>query len=220
MLGPAEQVFAVLQERVSGVFRKPFEIDGHTIRAVARYGIARYPDDGESAKSLLENAEAALKDAKAGGEDFVHYKMQAHRGQDQRLALEQRLRVAIEERQFLLHYQPKIDICSGRIVGLEALLRWDDPERGLVAPGEFLPVLEATHLIVEVGDRVIKQALTDLCHWAGLGIGDAGCGQRVTLAASAAGFRRSGADAPACLFRQGTLRPGRGDHGNGVAAGF
>ena len=170
LLGCAEQELSLLQERISGLFLKAFEIDGHTIRASARYGIARYPEDGASPRLLLENAEAALKGAKAAGEDFVPYRMQTHRGQDQRLALEQRLRVAIEERQFLLHYQPKIDVGSGRIVGLEGLLRWNDPARGLIAPGEFLPILEATHLIVEVGDRVVKQAVEELRYWAALGL--------------------------------------------------
>ena len=171
LLGSAGQELSLLQERISGLFLKAFEIDGHTIRASARYGIARYPADGENPPTLLENAEAALKGAKAAGEEFVQYRMQTHRGQEQRLALEQRLRVAIEERQFLLHYQPKIDMGSGRIVGLEGLLRWNDPGRGLVAPGEFLPILEATHLIVEVGDRVVKQAVADLRYWASMGLG-------------------------------------------------
>ena len=170
LLGSPQQAFSLLHERISRLFTKPFDIEGHMIRASARCGIARFPDDGETPSSLLENAEAALKSAKTGGENFVTYKLQMHRGQDERLALEQRLRVAIEEKQFVLHYQPQIDIGSGRIVALEALLRWNEPGRGLVAPGQFLPVLEATHLITEVGDWVIEQALDALRKWATAGL--------------------------------------------------
>ncbi len=170
LLGAPDQAFSLLHERISRLFTKPFEFDGHTIRVSTRCGIARFPDDGGNPSSLLENAEAALKSAKAAGESFVSYKLQMHRGQDERLALEQRLRVAIEEKQFVLHYQPQIDIGSGRIVALEALLRWNEPGRGLIAPGHFLPVLESTHLITEVGDWVIEQALADLGDWAKAGL--------------------------------------------------
>jgi diguanylate cyclase (GGDEF)-like protein/PAS domain S-box-containing protein len=170
LLGAPEESLSLLHERISRLFIEPFEIDGHTIRAAARCGIARYPDDGEDPKSLLENAEAALQSAKAAGESFLPYRLQMHRGQDERLALEQRLRIAIEKRQFVLHYQPQVDIGSGRITALEALLRWDDPGRGLVAPGQFLPVLEATQLITEVGDWVIEQAVVDLRGWARMGL--------------------------------------------------
>jgi len=170
LLGAPEQALSLLNERISQLFARPFEIEGHTIRAAARCGIARFPDDGESATALLENAEAALKSARTGGQSFVAYQLQMHRGQDERLALEQRLRIAIEQKQFVLYYQPQIDIGSGRIVALEALLRWNAPGRGLVAPGTFLPVLEATHLITEVGDWVIEQALADLRNWADLSL--------------------------------------------------
>jgi EAL domain-containing protein (putative c-di-GMP-specific phosphodiesterase class I) len=170
LLGSPEQSFSLLHERVSRLFAKPFDVAGHTIRVAARCGIARFPEDGESSVSLLENAEAALKSAKAGGESFVSYKLQMHRGQDERLALEQRLRIAIEEKQFVLHYQPQIDIGSGRIVALEALLRWKEPGGTLVPPGQFLPVLEATQMITDVGDWVIEQALADLRGWAASGV--------------------------------------------------
>ncbi|MGA2842008.1 MAG: EAL domain-containing protein [Steroidobacteraceae bacterium] len=170
LLGSPEHAFALLHERIFRLFAKAFEIDGHTIRVGVRCGIASFPEDGQGAVALLENAEAALKSAKESGESFLPYKMQMHRGKDQRLALEQRLRVAIEEQQFVLHYQPKVDIGSGRLVGLEALVRWNEPGRGLVAPAEFLPVLESTQLIAEVGDWVMQQAIADLRRWASIGL--------------------------------------------------
>ena len=165
LLGSPEIAFSLLHERVAGLFTKPFEVHGHTIRAGVRCGIACFPQDGSGATTLLENAEAALRSAKASGEHFQTFKLQMHRGNDRRLSLEQRLRVAVEEHQFVLHYQPKVDIDSCRVVGLEALLRWDEPGKGLVAPAEFMPVLESTQLIVEVGDWVMQQAIADLRRW-------------------------------------------------------
>jgi diguanylate cyclase (GGDEF)-like protein/PAS domain S-box-containing protein len=187
LLGPVDHAVARLHERISALFARPFEIEGHTIRAVARAGIARYPEDGEHAAALIENAEAALKSAKSAGERFLPYRLQMHRGQDKRLELETRLRAAVEERQFLLHYQPKVDIGSGELVGLEALIRWQDPTRGLIAPGEFLPVLEATQMIVEVGEWVLDQALADARRWF-----DAGLKIRVAINVSPWQLRRGG----------------------------
>ena len=170
LLGAPEQAFALLHERISRLFTKPFEIAGHSIRVSARCGIARFPEDGEEPAALLENAEAALKNAKAGGESFVPYRLQMQSCKVDLLELVQRLRVAVEERKFVLHYQPQVDIGSGRIVALESLLRWNEPGRGLVAPAQFLPVLEATQLITEVGDWVVERALADMRGWAALGL--------------------------------------------------
>ena len=185
LLGSVDHAVARLHERIAALFARPFEIEGHTIRAVARAGIARYPEDGENALELIENAEAALKSAKSAGERFLPYRLQMHRGQDNRLELETRLRAALEERQFVLHYQPKVDIGSGELVGLEALIRWQDPSRGLIAPSEFLPVLEATQMIVEVGEWVLDQALEDARRWF-----DAGLQTRVAINVSPWQLRR------------------------------
>src|SRR5712672_409426 len=185
LLGSVDHAVARLHERIAALFARPFELEGHTIRAVARAGIARYPEDGENALELIENAEAALKSAKSTGERFLPYRLQMHRGQDKRLELETRLRAALEERQFVLHYQPKVDIGSGQLVGLEALIRWQDPARGLIAPSEFLPVLEATQMIVEVGEWVLDQALEDARRWF-----DAGLQTRVAINVSQWQMRR------------------------------
>ena len=170
LLGTPEIALSLLHQRVAEFFKKPFEVHGHTIRVGVRCGIACFPQDGVSAEKLLENAETALRDAKAAGDNFQSYRLHLHRGNDRRLSLEQRLRVAIEQQQFALHYQPKIDIESGRVVGLEALLRWDEPGSGLVSPSEFIPVLETTQLIVEAGDWVMQQAIADLRRWQNAGI--------------------------------------------------
>jgi EAL domain-containing protein (putative c-di-GMP-specific phosphodiesterase class I) len=148
--------------------------------------VARAPADGTAAATLLGNAEAALKRAKDTGEQYLHYKLEMHSEVAEQLALEIKLRNAIDERQFVLHYQPQVRIATGRIESVEALLRWEDPERGLVAPAQFLPVLESTGLIVAVGDWVLRQAVRDCRRWARMGLGPV----RVGVNASALQLRR------------------------------
>ena len=110
------------------------------------------------ANALVQHAELALQEARASGVRQLNYSAEKHSEMMARLALEQQLRIALERRQFVLHYQPKIDFATRRICGAEALLRWQDPQSGLVAPGAFLPVLESTGLILDVGAWVIEQA--------------------------------------------------------------
>jgi EAL domain-containing protein (putative c-di-GMP-specific phosphodiesterase class I) len=132
-------------------------------------GLARFPEAGADAESLLQNAEAALHQARKSGDRHLRYRRDMSAEVLERLALEQRLRAALEANQFVLHYQPTVDLVSGAIVGAEALLRWRDPARGLVAPDGFLSVLESTGLILEVGEWVLRQAIADLRCWQQLG---------------------------------------------------
>lgn len=164
----AENISAMLS---SAVFGKPFEIEGHAIRVNCPVGIARYPNDGESADTLVHKAEAALKRAKDSGEQFLTYKLQMHGEIAGRMHLEHKLRTALDEEQFFLHYQPQLDIATGRIQSLEALIRWNDPEGGLVMPGQFLPILESSGLIVAVGSWVLARAAQDCRRWRELGLG-------------------------------------------------
>ncbi|MFI4866415.1 MAG: putative bifunctional diguanylate cyclase/phosphodiesterase [Steroidobacterales bacterium] len=164
----AENISAML---ASAVFGKPFEIEGHAIRVSCPVGTARYPNDGESAGTLVHKAEAALKRAKDSGEQFLTYKLQMHGEIAGRMQLEHGLRTAFDEEQFVLHYQPQLDIATGRIESLEALLRWNDPESGLVMPGHFLPMLESSGLIVPVGSWVLARAAQDCRRWRALGLG-------------------------------------------------
>src|SRR5690606_38898095 len=112
---------------------------------------ALFPSDGDEAEALLANAEAALKVAKSRGSLYVFYSPGINARVAERVSLETRLRRAVENEQFLLHYQPKIDLRSGAVAGLEALIRWQTPDDGLVSPGVFIPVLEDTGLIMDVG---------------------------------------------------------------------
>ena len=158
----------VIDPRIIRPLAEPFVIDGVELRTAVKIGIALYPADGETAETLFVNAEAALKRAKAGAERYLFYSPEMNARVAQHLHLESRLRKAVEQKQFLLHYQPKVDLATRRIRGLEALIRWRDPERGLVSPLEFIPVLEESGLIVDVGRWVIEQAIADTRAWRAL----------------------------------------------------
>jgi diguanylate cyclase (GGDEF)-like protein len=169
MTGAAEPM-TILQGNLAAVFGQPFEIEGREIPVIVKSGLALYPDDGKDAAVLVQNAEAALRNARASGQRHFHYTLEQHSEVVARLALQHKLRTAIERRQFELHYQPKVNIKTRRIDGVEALVRWRDPESGLVLPAAFLPLLESTGLIAEVGDWVLEQAAKDCQHWPALGL--------------------------------------------------
>jgi diguanylate cyclase (GGDEF)-like protein len=170
MTRDAADPMATLQGNLAAVFGRPFEIEGREIPISVKSGLALYPEDGKEAAVLVQNAEAALRNARTSGRRHLHFSLEQHSEVVARLALEHKLRTAIERRQFELHYQPKVNIKTRRIEGVEALIRWRDPGSGLVAPGAFLPLLESTGLIVEVGDWVLEQAATDCQHWQRLGL--------------------------------------------------
>jgi diguanylate cyclase (GGDEF)-like protein/PAS domain S-box-containing protein len=168
------------------VFRDVFKIEGRAIRASFKSGIARYPLDGEDANTLTQRAEAALKRAKESGEPYLHYQVDMHSELSERLALEHNLRAALDEHQFVLYYQPQVNIATGRIDGVEALLRWNDPQGGLTLPARFLPVLESSGMIVAVGDWVLRQAALDCQRWKRAGLGPI----RIAVNVSAQQIRR------------------------------
>jgi diguanylate cyclase (GGDEF)-like protein len=165
-----EEAVRLIHDRITAAFGKPLATAGHEIPVAVRVGLARYPENGADAEALLQNAEAALHKARNTGERFLRYRRELSSEVADRLALERRLRTALEADQFMLHYQPKVDIASGELVGAEGLLRWNDPQSGVVSPAVFLPVLESTGLIVDVGEWVVRQAARDLERWAGKGL--------------------------------------------------
>jgi CheY-like chemotaxis protein len=128
-------------------------------------GVALYPEDGQDSSALVQNAEAALRNARTTGQRQLSYSAHQHVQDKARLALEHRLRLALERRQFELHYQPIVNVSTRRLEGVEALIRWNEPDRGLVSPNAFLPLLESTELIVEVGEWVLEQSVRDCQHW-------------------------------------------------------
>lgn len=166
----AEQVARYLERRLDEVFREPLQVDGNPLRIAVKVGVALAPEDGGDAETLLRKAEAALKKAKADGRRYVFYAAEMTARVAERLALEARLRVAVDCGQFELYYQPKVAVADGRLVGCEALIRWHDPDAGLVLPGTFIAVLEETGLIHEVGRWVLRQAVADYLRWRDAGV--------------------------------------------------
>jgi diguanylate cyclase (GGDEF)-like protein len=155
--------------RISEIFSEAFMLDGRYLPISVTCGVVVYAEDGTDAATLVQNAEAALKAAKASGEKLVRHRPGMNSALAERLATEHRLRSALGRNQFRLFYQPKVSLASGRIVGVEALLRWMDPVRGLLAPGAFLPILESTGLITAVGEWALLQAAEDSRRWERLG---------------------------------------------------
>jgi len=160
----------LLEKLMSAFLEHPFALNDGVFRIAAKVGVALYPDDGDTADALLNNAEAALKKAKASGNRYLFYTQEMTAAVAARLTLENRLRQAIERQEFVLHYQPKLDLKTGTLVGAEALIRWNDPANGLVPPGDFIPVLEETGLIFEVGKWALKQAIEDYLCWCDAGL--------------------------------------------------
>ncbi|HEV7801396.1 MAG TPA: GGDEF domain-containing protein, partial [Burkholderiales bacterium] len=148
-------------EQSEAALNEPFSVDGAEIRIGVKTGIAFYPADGAGAEGLLANAEEALKQAKVRGERYVFYEPAMNARVAEKLTLESKLRRAVEKEEFVLYYQPKVDLISGKVNGLEALIRWNDPESGLVPPIQFIPLLEETGLILDVGSWAIRRALHD-----------------------------------------------------------
>ena len=146
-----------------------FNIEGNELRLAANAGVALFPADGP-AEQLIKRAEAALKKANATGDRYVFYTQHLSERGAEKLALESRLRRALENEEFVLHHQPKVDLETRRLMGVEALIRWQDPDTGLVPPAQFIPLLEETGLIVEVGSWVLRQACLDRSRWLDMGL--------------------------------------------------
>jgi EAL domain-containing protein (putative c-di-GMP-specific phosphodiesterase class I) len=139
-------------------------------RISVKAGVGLFPGDGDDADSLFRNAEAALKKAKVKGERYLFYKPTMTNAVAGKLTLENQLRQALEKEEFVLHYQPKISLASGKLTGAEALIRWNDPRTGLVPPGQFIPILEETGLINEVGKWALRKAIETYLHWRRAGL--------------------------------------------------
>jgi diguanylate cyclase (GGDEF)-like protein/PAS domain S-box-containing protein len=146
-------------ERISLALARPFTARGQNVYLTGRAGIATFPNDGNDAVTLLQHAEAALTRAKLNQERLVLFTPDLNAAVTRQLAMESRLRRAVERDELVLHYQPKVELATGRITGAEALLRWADGAEGLVAPLEFIPILESTGLILEVGRWVMGEAI-------------------------------------------------------------
>jgi diguanylate cyclase (GGDEF)-like protein len=159
-----------VHESATAVFGHPFAIGGCPIPVTVKCGLARYPIDGRDAETLLQYAEGALEKIRERRETPAYPLLSATAIDSRQRTLEQRLRLALEHQEFLVHYQPLVERVSGRIIAVEALLRWRDPERGLISPGIFLPALEQAGLMICVGEWVLSQAVRDCARWLSIGL--------------------------------------------------
>jgi diguanylate cyclase (GGDEF)-like protein/PAS domain S-box-containing protein len=159
-------------QKLVGLIARPVELEDRTLQITASVGVATFPDDGQTADELLRSADTAMYRAKdSGGNGFELCTPELTAAAVERLELQNGLRLALDRNEFLLHYQPLVSLGSGRIVGLEALVRWQHPQKGFLPPVTFIPMAEETGLIVPLGDWVLKAATTQLKTWLGTGLG-------------------------------------------------
>jgi diguanylate cyclase (GGDEF)-like protein len=148
------------------VFRRPLKLGEREVVVTASIGISIYPDDGSDAEALVNNADSAMYQAKKrGGDNFQMYTraMDAHAREE--LELEERLRRAVARQEFLLHYQPRVDASTARVVAFEALIRWNDPDRGMIMPPDFIHSAEVSGLIIPIGEWVLDAACRQAAQW-------------------------------------------------------
>jgi len=161
----------VVAQKIIDSLAEPFHLDGRQTYVTASVGITLFPGDGEDVDSLIANADTAMYRAKEEGRNnYQFFTPEMNARAHKRAQTENALRGALERREFLLHYQPKVDLASGAVCGFEALLRWQRPGVGLVSPLDFIPVLEDTGLIVSVGEWAIGSACRQIAAWRELGL--------------------------------------------------
>ncbi len=164
---------SIVAQKIIDAMGRPFNLDGHETYVSASIGITLFPADSDEPAALVVNADVAMYRAKEQGRgNYQYFTREMNERATERVQLEAALRRAIERKEFLLYYQPKVDLKSGAICGLEALLRWRHPDKGMVSPVEFIPVLEDTGLIVRVGEWVIWEACAQIKMWQKAGLPD------------------------------------------------
>ncbi|ROM77866.1 GGDEF domain-containing protein [Pseudomonas brassicacearum] len=162
---------AVLARRILDALKEPLRFDGHALFINASVGISLFPGDARSAGQLLRNADSALFKAKSAGRDgYALYTEELTAHAQQRVEIAFELRRALEQQELRVYYQPVHDLASGRLVGVEALVRWQHPSRGLVSPAEFIPIAERTGLIARIDAWVMDQACRQMCRWQQAGV--------------------------------------------------
>jgi diguanylate cyclase (GGDEF)-like protein len=165
------QYLGTVAEKLLTAMASPLAIGGNVYQLSGSIGIAVYPEDGADGASLLKNADIAMYGAKASGRNnYQYYSSDINAHSLERLALENELRQAVARREFEVHYQPKVDISTGRIAGAEALVRWRHPQRGMLLPGDFIFVAEEVGLISSIGSFVLDTVCADIAGWRDAGL--------------------------------------------------
>jgi diguanylate cyclase (GGDEF)-like protein/PAS domain S-box-containing protein len=168
---PEPQAAARIAETILVGLSRPFGIDGQQLFITTSIGIAMFPGDAADINGVLRDADTAMHNAKsAGGNGYRFFTPEMNEAAVVRLSLEHAMREALDQNQFFLHYQPKIDLETLQAVGAEALLRWNHPEQGLVSPAKFIPVAEETGMIVQIGEWVLRKALMQIRDWQARGL--------------------------------------------------
>ncbi|MBV5325318.1 MAG: EAL domain-containing protein, partial [Rhodospirillaceae bacterium] len=158
--------------RIVAALNAPYQLQGIAVHSGASVGVAMFPDDGHDASTLLRHADTAMYAAKSRGRgNFQFFSAEMNRATHERLMLENRLWLALEQHEFELYLQPQVALASARIIGAEALLRWHHPELGLVGPDRFIPIAEESNLIVSLGEWVLQRAFAILAGWHGTELG-------------------------------------------------
>jgi diguanylate cyclase (GGDEF)-like protein/PAS domain S-box-containing protein len=161
----------LVAQKINHAVAQAFDLEGHRTFVSASIGVTLYPADAADAETLSMNADTAMYRAKEKGRNtYQFFTPEMNERAVHRLQLETAMRLALERGEFLLHYQPKLDLASGEICGIEALLRWANPAKGLVSPAEFVPLLEETGLIIPVGEWVMREACGQVAAWQGAGL--------------------------------------------------
>ncbi|WHS59256.1 EAL domain-containing protein [Pseudomonas sp. G2-4] len=158
-------------EKLLNAISSPQPIDGHDLTVTASLGISLYPADGYDAVALIKKAETAMRNVKeTGPNDYRFFTEDMNRRARQQQTIESGLRLALQHKEFVLHYQPKLDLTSGKVVGVEALVRWNRPDQGLIYPSDFIPVAEDSGLIVPLSQWVLQEACQQACRWQAQGM--------------------------------------------------
>lgn len=183
----------------------PMEVDNQELYIGASIGIAMYPQDGTDVDTLVRNADAAMYEAKAQGRNtYRFYTQQLTESARERVSLDSRLRRALEQEEFIVYYQPQIDLASNKLIGCEALIRWQHPDEGMISPARFIPMAEESGLILPIGEWVLHQACQDMASWRKQGF-DAG---RVAVNLAGRQLNQSNLDSfVECTLKQTGCKP-------------
>lgn len=167
------EVISFVADKILYALRQPYFLDGHEVHSSPSIGIALFPDDGLTVEDIMKNADIAMYHAKSKGRNnYQFFEPSMNQAHLDKLELERDMRVALEREEFVLHYQPKIDAYSLQVSGVEALVRWQHPKKGLISPFTFIPAAEDSGLILPLGEWVIKSACRQLKQWHNQGMTD------------------------------------------------